>query len=463
VSTFGRLLGLELRRLWRARTTRIVLAAVIALESSAMILGVALTIDQRDLAARDVAAGRARIAQLAKGAGEASALELGIFQDTTIARGINGSSGWVAADLAALPDTAVIKIDEPPVHVPAVAERSPAAAVLGTWDLAWFWALLLPLAAIILGYSAIAEDRERGLWAMLPLAKGGAFRLIAARWLALWLLLGIATLVPLPIGSVLAPIFVDRPFEPLAAIAMTIVGASYLAFVTAAVIAVSAASRRSVSALAGCLFAYLLAALAIPVSASSLVRLATPEPDPRARLIGEQAAAEVYARPSAAVLAAELERRPMLAPDRGTDGATSQNRTYLLLAAERHRRFEGARFAETRRSAEQADLLSWARWLSPITVATGALAELGGTGPSERIEQTRDAERFRKLLLDFVTTRVIANEGALPDPDQWPVIDRRPRTDVAGALLAALALSLSAVAAMGMALIAGARASPALR
>jgi hypothetical protein len=185
--------------------------------------------------------------------------------------------------------------------------------------------------------------------------------------------------------------------------------------------------------------------VAVPLAINGVARLSYPVPDPRAQLFGEQAAQEVFARPSEAVVDAELEKNSRFDPSLGADGATSQSRYYFLLSRERYRRAKGSRYAADRALSRRVELLELGSWFSPASLLSLSLAELAGGGPGERVRFAERAERFRVQLEEFVGSRVLANEPSFREPEQWPKLSRVPPSSPSAALVSSILFVLIAV------------------
>lgn len=457
---------LELRQMRRSLRGRAVIHGLWVTALAATVLGGALARAHRRAGERDTDTSYARIleAQASNGAGEktrtstaaslatrtssagATAFDLSAWSDTFVARGVTSASGLVAGDLALLPDSAAIRIYEPPTMVASLAERSPSAILLGTLDLAWLLALLVPLAAIALGFDAIARDKERGTLAMILAPAPSGRPLIVARALAAAACLAIglipAALAGAAISGAIGGSGIDLP--SLAALFSLLLG--YTLFLGAAVIVVSALSDRSATALAVLILSWLTFGVAVPLGSAALTRAAYPMPDPRGRLDGELAAADVFQRPSSAVLDREVEKDPPLDPSLGTGGISTQNRYYFLLSRERYHRAKGARFEEDGALTKRVELSEIAQWLSPSTIVAAALADLAGSTPQERLEFGRDADRYRARVEALVRERVVANEDRFENAREWPRFTRSPHTGALFSFAAGLAFVVAALA-----------------
>jgi hypothetical protein len=448
-----RVVVLELRRWLRAPRSRGVMLALAFGTLAACLVGGAVAKTHRSIGERDAEASRDRIRAAATSSVAPSAFDLAAWQDTMIPRGLAPGAPLVAAELAALPDAAAVRIHEPPSMVPALAERSPAAALLGTLDLAWFLTLLLPLAAIALGYDAIAGDRERGMLAMLLVPARRPWLVVLGRVAGVFAVLFAGVAPPALAGSVIASRMIGSviPFTDLALIGLLIT--AWCLLLASIAVAISAFSERSATALAILLGGWLASCVAIPLAVNGLARLAYPPPDPRAELMGEQAAQEVFARPSDAIVEAEVARDPRFDPSLGADGPTSQSRYYFLLSRERHRRAKGARYAAERAMARRIELVELASWVSPASMLSLSLSRIAGGGPSERIRFGQRAEDHRLELERFVGERVIANEPSFGEPERWPDHAGAGARSHSAALAASGAfLALSALLALAAAL-----------
>lgn len=432
-----RLFKLELRNLSRAPRGRATFALLVILSIAAALFGRAIAAQHAMLGARDEGATREKWIAAETATATVTTFDLAAFRDSFVARGTTPGSALAASDLAALPDSAALRIVEPPVPVPSLAERSPAAILLGTLDLAWLLALLVPLAAIALGFDAIARDRERGTLAMLLAPAPTRKHLFYARGAAIAVVLFAGTAPAAVIG--------------LSAVALLLL-AAYAVFLASIVIAVSALSLRVGTALATLIAGWLVVSVAIPLGTAAIVRSAYPLPDPRGKLDGEQAAADVFQKPSAAALDREAEKDPALDPSKGKDGISIQNRYYMLLAKERLRVAKGARHEEDRALRSRAELAEIALWLSPSTIAAASLSALAATGPRERLNFIQDAELHRAKVETFVRDRVVANEAKFADARAWPKFVRPDRSEAKTAIAASILFAvLGAVIALAAA------------
>ncbi len=425
----ARLFKLELRNLARSPRGRATFLLLAVFSTSAAIFGQKISEQHAELGARDEEASRRKIT--AARTSTITAFDLAAWSDSFVARGTTERSALVAADLQSLPDSAALRIFEPPVLVPSFAERSPAAILLGTLDLAWLLALLAPLAAIALGFDAIAREREKGTLAMLLAPAPSRAPLLVARVGAIAVVLYLGT-VPAALLCFSLPALVLL--------------AAYAFFLAVAVVAASALSQRAATSLAVLVAGWLLVSVAVPLGAAAIVRTSYPLPHPRAKLDGEQAAADVFQKPSAAAIDREAEKDPEMDPSKGTDGISMQNRYYMLLSRERLRVAKGARFAEERVLRERAELSEIASYLSPSTLVAGALSELAATGPTERLDFASDAERHRARVDDFVRGRVLGNETRFARAEEWPRFVRPDRRDATSAWIAAVLFSVLALA-----------------
>lgn len=361
--------------------------------------------------------------RLEKDAAEKSAFELAAWQDVIVSRQVDRTAALTAGDLATIPDAAILRLSSPPTLVPSLAERSPSALLLGTLDVAWVLALLLPLAAIALGYDSVSRDRERGTLAMLLVPARTSWPLLVARCFAVSAVLSVGVL-PISIGA----IFVG-PTVVLLLLA-------YVWFVSAAVVTISAASERTATALAVSLACWLAFGVAVPLTTSATARVVYRAPDPRLQLAGEAAADAVFTRATDGIVEAEVEKDPEMNPETASDGATSQARYDFLLMREQLRRKRGARYASTKTLADRAELLEVGAWASPVSIVTNALASLGGTLPSERLRFADDSAAYRDSIEKFVRAEILDERSVLSNADRFPRAFRRPQHDIMPAITA---------------------------
>jgi ABC-2 type transport system permease protein len=436
---------LELRHLIRSRRGRAVMVGLQIATLAALFLGGLLVRAHARTGKRDEEASLERIALAAKTSSAASpitAFDLSAWSDTFVARGATAASALVANDLAALPDSAAIRIYEPPSVVASLAERSPAAIILGALDLAWVLALIVPLAAIALGFDSVARDREKGTLAMLLAPARTGRPLVIARTLANAIVLWLGVVPIAILGHAAQTALTGVGPDPAVLAALFVLLSGDVLLLAAAAVAVSALADRSATSLAVLVGGWLVLFVAIPLAMGGVVRAAYPMPDPRARLDGELAAQDVFQKPSPAILDEQAEKDRALDPSLAVDGISSQNRYYLLLSRERLHRAKAARYEEETALGHRIELAEITVWLSPATIVSRALAGLASTTPSERIDFAADGEHYRERLERFVRARVVNNETHFEDAGAWPRFARAQSPDVAAALGAGLAFLL---------------------
>ncbi len=445
------LFKLELKRALRAPRGRLVLFALLIMTLLACAIGGGVAKQHRLAGAKDESAARERVIASAKLPSPYSALYLSIWQDNFVARGLSSGAPLVAGELMSLPDAASVRLYEPPKMVPTLAERSPTAALLGTLDLGWILAFLLPLAAIALGFDSIAIDRERGTLAMLLIPARSAWTLVLTRALGLAAPLSLGLLPAMLIGAPIAARIAGVPFSFLGLLGAMGLVLCYIALLSCAVVTASALAPRSATALVLLFGGWLLLGVAVPLSAQAAARLLYPSPDPKATLAGQLAAAEVMAKPSDAVVASEQKRDPKMSPDLGEDAVTSQNRYDFFLVRKRYQRALGARYAQTLVQTRRAELIDLASWLSPTSLVSTALGALGGGGPKERLAFEAAAEDYRSALEAFVRERLLKNEAEFKAPQTWPKLARKQRSDPSRALYASALFLFFALVCLGVA------------
>jgi ABC-2 type transport system permease protein len=446
VSAWRRLASLELRRLLRSPRGRAVAAALCLATSLAGLLGAWLAADHAAAGQADLQAAQARIAGRLTGEPPLTPVEVAAWEDTVVARGVSPLAALTAQDLAALPDAAAVRLTHPPAALATRAERSPAAALLGTFDVAWLLALVLPLAVLGLGYDAVARDRARGnlaaLLAFAPSAAGlvtariGAVAAVAAAGWApgLAVALGAAATLEGPLG--LAEV----------GLAVSLAASATLAF-SAAVVAVSAASSRPGGALVAGLVGWAALALALPLGLAAFAQAAYPDPDPRPELDATQAAQSILTKEADRVVAEEARRRPELDPERARDGVESALYFERLRAAAHLRRVQGAGFERRRTQARRAELYRLVAYLSPTTWLSHGLAALADTDPEARGRFMAAAGALQEQLALHVEAPLLAHDTRPGDPAGWPRHTTAPGVDRTPALLGvALYLALAALA-----------------
>ncbi len=404
------ILRLTRRAQWRSSRARAVAAALFSASLASVVLGALLGAQHRAAGERDVASFAAR---LEAGAPEKNAFYLTAYEDVIVARGASADAVLAAGDLAALPDAAILRLSDPPTTIPSLAERSPSALLLGSLDFAWVLALLLPLGAIALAYDSVSRDRERGTLAMLLGPARSSGPLLFARTLAVAEVLLVGAF-----PGLLASFFVD--------VSAAVVIVAYTFLIAAIVVAISARAERSAVALATALGAWLTFGVAVPLSASAVVRASYPEPDPRARLAGEKGADAVFTRATEGIVATEVGRDPEMDPEQAEDGEFSQLRYDFLLMRERLRRKRGARYESDRVQTQRAETIELAAWLSPTSLVAGVLADVSGTRPLERRAFEKDASAYRGDVERFVRDDILARRSVLEDPERFPRLDRVP-------------------------------------
>ncbi|MCB9649329.1 MAG: ABC transporter permease subunit [Deltaproteobacteria bacterium] len=443
MSAWGQLLRLETRRLLRSPRGRAVSAALFVATAAAGLLGARLAAAHVAAGQADLEAARARVEARMRGDAPLSPVETALWEDTVVARGVAPLAALTAQDLAALPDAAAVRLTHPPTALAARAERSPAAALLGTFDVAWLLSLVLPLAVLGLGYDALARDRARGNLAALLAFAPSAWGLVTARVGAVT----VAALVGLGPGLAVALAATGALDGPLAAtdalLVLLLAAAAALAF-SAATVAVSAFSARPGTALVAGLVGWAVVALALPLGLAAFAQAAYPDPDPRPELDATQAAQSILTKDADRLVAEEARRRPELDPERAADGVQSVLRFERLRAAAHLRRVQGAGFERRRTQARRAELYRLVAYLSPTTWLSHGLAALADTDPEARQRFMAQAEAFQSQLALHVEAPLLDRGAA---PGGWPRLTTPPDADRTPALLgAALYAALAGLA-----------------
>lgn len=427
------LVSLEWRRLTRgARAQGLTLLLGVATLGAAG-LGSALALGHTQAAATDLAAARER--QAAMFAQGSALVEVAHWSDTAVARTIPPLAALSAGDLAALPDAATVRLGEAPQLVPARAERSPASALLGTFDVIWLLSLLMPLAVLGLAYDRVARDRSRGHLAMLLAFAPSPTGLLLARTGAVAGLIGLGVLPGLALGMVGAALSMQGSLPIVDGLCVLVLcGAAILAW-SAVFIALSAHASRPAQALSMGLALWAAWTLVLPLALSALGQLAYPDPDPRAELEALEASRALATKDADRWVQQESLRSPELDPEKAVDGVESNLRFDLLLARAQLRRSRGAQHGSRRAVARRAELARLSAYLSPSTLVSHGLASLAGTDPEART-------RFEAWTLDFQDRLDAAAAARLRDhhvkagrPEDWPPRYAPPHADRAPALI----------------------------
>jgi len=422
-----RLMQLELLRLMRTARARAVAALLLLATLFAGGLGTTLTQRHRQAAEDDLAAAQARLkAKFEQGA---SPLEVARWTDCVLPRAMPVLAALSAGNLDALSDVATVRLGQAPQGVPARAERSPASALLGTFDIAWLLSLLLPLAILGLAHDRFAFDRSRGNLAMLMAFAPSPTGLVIARTSAVAAVIALGVLPGLGLSMLGAALYLGEALHLADALAALLLCASAIFAWSAAFVALSAWARQPAQALSMGLSLWAAWAVVIPLAASALGQLTYPDPDPRAELEALQASQELADKDAERWVQAEVKKSPNLDPEDAIDGVESNLRFDLLLSRAQLRRNAGARYASKQALQRRAELARLAAYLSPSTIVSHGLASLGEADPEARSRFEARAAQYQSQLDLHAAQRLQAHDTKVGTLKAWPPADAKAKPD----------------------------------
>jgi ABC-2 type transport system permease protein len=292
----------------------------------------------------------------------------------------------------------------------AVQDASPLARA-GLGSVADIVQLIVPLAAIMLGFSAFAADRERGT---LRLALGNGAppgRLFAGRLVALLLATGLVVGVPLLGLGGLAAASLDAPGWAIWTRLVLWVAAQVVYACAFLVLAMtfSLAARTARAALAASLLAWVILCVAAPRLATIGVETFAPAisyRDTRARIDGAFRAhrtAEANDARAQAVLARYGVSDPEDLP--------VDLRGLMMSENERHNFavFDAAFGAFFDSLLRQERGYAWAGLLSPRIALQALSTALAGTDFSQHVHFVWGAERYRRSISERMNQAMIDN------------------------------------------------------
>jgi ABC-2 type transport system permease protein len=165
--------------------------------------------------------------------------------------------------------------------VASKAEEDPLSAMIGTFDLAFVTAYLLPLLVILLVYDAVCGEKERGTLRLAlaqPMARGS---LLWGKVLGQLVVLTLAFGIPLLIGIGLVPVVMGVSFSADDLVKLAgIAGASflYIMFFLLLGIWISSTTTRPAAALGGLFAAWVVMVFFVPRLAIFLAEVVHPAP-----------------------------------------------------------------------------------------------------------------------------------------------------------------------------------------
>jgi ABC-2 type transport system permease protein len=340
----------------------------------------------------------------------------------------------------------------------AVQDANPLARA-GLGSVADIVQLIVPLAAILLGFSAFAADRERGTL-RLALGNGAApGRLFMARLGALLAALALLVGLPLLVLGGLAAVSLDAPgwevwprLVPWVAAQLT-----YAALFLVLAMTLSLTARTARSALAASLLAWVLVCVAAPRLATVAVDATTPAlsyGETRARIeetFRGHRTAEANDDRAKAVLARFGVTDPDALPVdlRGLMMSENEQHNFAVLDAA-----FGAFFDSLLR---QERAYAWAGLLSPRIALKALSAALAGTDFDQHVRFVWAAEHYRRGISRRMNQAIIDNpQGGerryTADHDLWetvPPFDHGPMPLADAAWAVPLAILATWLAVLG--------------
>ena len=280
--------------------------------------------------------------------------------------------------------------------------------------LAWVWQVLGALAIIVLGFDAVAGERERGTLALLAGNGISLRRLIAGKAWGLVLLMGGTLLIAFLLAQTLAiALFPTLTADNwLRAILWLLMHSAYLATVVTVVVAVSVRARCARSALAWLLMIWVCCGLLLPRVAANVAERVQPLPS----------AAEFWLHVShdlengidgddpAVARAKALEARTLA--QYGVSSVAQLPVSYAAISLQADEEY-GNRVFDSRFGALQRGYFDQGRLqlafgvLSPVIALQVNSAGVAGSDMPHHLEFTRQAEAQRRVLIKQLNEEMI--------------------------------------------------------
>lgn len=291
-------------------------------------------------------------------------------------------------------------------------DRSPLARA-GIGTVADIVHLVVPLAAMLLGFSAFAMDRERGTL-RLALGNGAApVRLLAARSGALMTVLAMTVGVPvLALGTVAAATLDGGGWQPGARLLLwTAAELGYIAIFLAFALLASLMARTARGALATSLFLWALFCVLVPRLATAGIEVLAPTPSQQRTLARiEEENRRYNAGDAMAVRQAQLLSRyrarsveELPVNLNGTLGHQREQHDYAA--------FDRGLAAFSEGLSRQDRLAGWAGLLSPMIAVQSVSQTLAGTDYRRHTDYLTGAEHYRRRLVDTMNLALAAHPG----------------------------------------------------
>ena len=271
--------------------------------------------------------------------------------------------------------------------------------------------LIVPLAAILLGFSAFALDRERGT---LRLALGNGARagpLLAARFGALMTVLGAAVIIPAILAGLLAMATLDAHGWQAGPRLAVWAGSEfiYLAVFLGLSLIASLWANTARAALGVSLLAWAVFCVLVPRLATAGIEEIAPTPSQQDMFAAVERRTNDYNRAEN-----EAARREALL---ARYGATSDEEMPIdVTGALGHAREQhdyaayDAGLADFNAALERQDRLAgWAGLLSPMIAIQSVSQAVAGTDYTRHVAFLTSAEGYRRLLVDTMNLDRVAN------------------------------------------------------
>ena len=293
--------------------------------------------------------------------------------------------------------------------------ESPLSLLAGRFDLGFVILYLLPLFVLALSYDLLAAERESGRLALVLMQPVSLPRLLAAKLLARLVLLT-AFLVLVVVGGALAAGLSAAAWPRL--VGWLVVAWLYGVFWLAACGLVASFAFRSETSAALLAATWLAIVLVIPGLLNVSVQTASPVPSRLDFVTTMRAASTETSRESAELLAQYYHEHPELAA-KGQQGGFMP--AYYASQREVERRLEPLLADFEERLAQQQELVSRWRFLSPAVLAQEALIELAGSGLQRQRSSNAQARTFLAAWHAELAPKIFLGEGLQPaDYDRLP-------------------------------------------
>jgi len=281
----------------------------------------------------------------------------------------------------------------------------------GTGTVADILHLVVPLAAMLLGFSAFAVDRERGTL-RLALGNGTApGRLLTARWGALMTILAVAVGLPsIILGGIAAMTLGGAGWQPgLRILVWTLAELGYVAVFLAFALVVSLVARTARGALAISLLVWALFCVAIPRLATAAIEVVAPTPSQQETLTRIEDELRRYnsGPEHAAREAALLKRYGVTSVEdlpvnvNGTLGHEREQHDYAT--------YDKGLAGFNAALIHQDRLAGWAGLSSPMVAIQSVSQALAGTDYRRHIDYLTTAEQYRRRLVDTMNLDLAAH------------------------------------------------------